>query len=501
MNFKINNNFNLSNVKSYNGTKNAYVNYVTETYGPPNLKDQETYDKINKDQANFMQKLGTGQNLMLNYQGLNPTYIERLKNVSDYKQDNPNLSSIPLDGYTMGDSGCMISSLMGIYYLYTGNQIDVTKFIKDVQRDELWTKSTCGDPDTFSNPVTHAVTTNWGLSASRINSAEINSSLQNGKKILVCVDSTSPLAGPGNGHYLVLDHINPNTGDIYIYNPNSKYEGYVTMEFLEFNVLNHLTADDSGLWSVAYNPDHKAMSQSVSANKYSAPDFNYSKLDLNTIETLYEVSNNAPVSNTTPAVDLGATSFKTVENFNQYIKDNVNAAGYGTRSGVIAAGLSLISGYNFATGKRLRYSQPNRQINAETNNIDAEGIVNEDFYLDCSSFAWWALYTGGFKTPLFSSGSPSTAYTGNQISWAKETGSLKPVEEGKAGDFLIRHKSQENAHIVMIVGKDESGYYCAEFSDPDHGAQITKKTFTDLNSNGYNLIDMDKYYSNSDNVR
>ena len=88
------------------------------------------------------------------------------------------------------------------------------------------------------------------------------------KKILVCVDSTSPLAGPGNGHYLVLDHINPNTGDIYIYNPNSKYEGYVTMEFLEFNVLNHLTADDSGLWSVAYNPDHKAMSQSVSANKY-----------------------------------------------------------------------------------------------------------------------------------------------------------------------------------------------------------------------------------------
>lgn len=501
MNFKINNNFNLSNVKSYNGTKNAYVNYVTETYGPPNLKDQETYDKINKDQANFMQKLGTGQNLMLNYQGLNPSYIERLKNVSDYKQDNPNLSSIPLDGYTMGDSGCMISSLMGIYYLYTGNQIDVTKFIKDVQRDELWTKSTCGDPDTFSNPVTHAVTTNWGLSASRINSAEINSSLQNGKKILVCVDSTSPLAGPGNGHYLVLDHINPNTGDIYIYNSNSKYEGYVTMEFLEFNVLNHLTADDSGLWSVTYNPDHKAMSQSVSANKYSAPDFNYSKLDLNTIETLYEVSNNAPVSNTTPAVDLGATSFKTVENFNQYIKDNVNAAGYGTRSGVIAAGLSLISGYNFATGKRLRYSQPNRQINAETNNIDAEGIVNEDFYLDCSSFAWWALYTGGFKTPLFSSGSPSTAYTGNQISWAKETGSLKPVEEGKAGDFLIRHKSQENAHIVMIVGKDESGYYCAEFSDPDHGAQITKKTFTDLNSNGYNLIDMDKYYSNSDNVR
>ena len=42
MNFKINNNFNLSNVKSYNGTKNAHINYATETYGPPNLNDPET---------------------------------------------------------------------------------------------------------------------------------------------------------------------------------------------------------------------------------------------------------------------------------------------------------------------------------------------------------------------------------------------------------------------------------------------------------------------------
>lgn len=498
MNFKINNNFNIANVKSYNSTKKAYINYVNSdgTYGPPNLKDQETYDKINKEQANFMQKLGTGQTNILNYDGLNPAYIERLKNVSDYKQDNPNLSSISLDGYTMGDSGCMISSLMGIYYLYTGNQIDVTKFIKDIKRDNLWTKQTCGNPDAFTNNVTCATTTNWGLSASRINASEINANLQNGKKILVCVDRTSPLAGPGNGHYFVLDHINPNTGDIYVYNPNSKYEGYITKEFLEFNVLNHLTADDSGLWSVTYNPDYATISQSISANTYSLSDFNYERLDLNTIKTLYEVSSNATVTDSTPAIDLGATSFKNVENFNQYIKDNVNAAGYGTRSGVVAAGLSLISGYIFATGKRLRYSQPLRQVNITTNSVDQEGIVNEKFYLDCSSFAWWALYNGGFKIPVDSSNQLYTAYTGNQEAWARNTGNLKSYENGKPGDFLIN-----SGHIVLIVGNYDDGYYCAEFSSPSSGAQITKRSFSDLNNLGYSLMDMESYYSDSNNVR
>lgn len=506
MNFKLKSLVDLGDIKHYSTSKNAHINYIHDEgeYGPPNYNNLETYNKINKDQKHFVQKLGTNlQDAFSNLNGLDSKYIQKLKDVSDYKQDNPNLKNIPLGNFTMGNSGCMISSLMGIYYLYTGKTIDVTKFIKDVMRDKLWNMQTCGDADVFSKEVTFAITTNWGLSAKPIKATNIVSVLQSGQKILVNVNKESPMGSGGPlGHYFVLDHINPATGEIYIYNPNSKYEGYVTMEFLEANVLPYLNTEvRSSLWSINYNPNHKAMSQSVSANKYNAPDFNYEKLGLNALEIMHQTSANAPVSANIPAVDLGATSFKTVENFNQYIKDNVNAAGYGTRNGVIAAGLSLISGYNFATGKRLRYSQPERQVNAETNNIDAEGIVNADFYLDCSSFAWWALYTGGFKTPLFSSGNNTQAYTGDQINWAKETGSLKPFEEGRAGDFLIRHVTQANAHIVMIVGKDETGYYCAEFSSPDNGAQITKKTFTDLNNNGYNLIDMDAYYSNSNNVR
>ena len=256
MNFKINNNFNLTNVKSYNGTKNTHINYVTETYGPPNLKDPETYNQINKDNANFLQKIGNGQNLVANLQGLSPAYIERLKNVSDYKQDNPNLSNIPLAGYTMGNYGCMVSSLMGIYYLYTGSQIDITKFTQDIAQAD----PTCGNADILNTPNT--MTFNWGLSAKVVKPADITSTLENGEKILVNVTKDSPMGSGGVlGHYFVLDHINPNTGEIYIYNPNSKYEGYVTKEFLENNILPYLNTEvRSSLWSVTYNPNNLGIS-------------------------------------------------------------------------------------------------------------------------------------------------------------------------------------------------------------------------------------------------
>lgn len=506
MNFKVNNNFKLSNVKIYNGTKQAHINYVSndEEYGPPNVNDPVTYDKMNKNPANFYQKIGINENFIDNLQGLTPAYIERLKNVSDYKQDNPKISNISLGNYTMGDSGCMISSLMGIYYMYTGNQIDVNKFIKDVVRDDFWNMQTCGNGDLLTDSsTTHALTSNWGLSAEKINKEDIISTLKNGEKVLVNVTKDSPMGSGGPlGHYFVLDHINEKTGEIYIYNPNSKYEGYVTMDFLVANVFPYLnTSVRNGLWKVSYDPDFKEKSQSISANKYNVPDFNYAKIDQNTLETLYEVSQNAQLTTQTPALDLGATSFQNVANFNQYIKDNVNAAGYGTREGVVAAGLSLISGYNFATGKRLRYSQPGRQVNHDTNSIDAEGIVNENFYLDCSSFAWWALYTGGFNIPKLSNGAICPANTGFQLNWASDAGYSKTIENGKPGDFLVYHKGGSEGHIVMIIGSYDEGYYCAEFSNPDVGGQISKKTFSELKNSNYYLMDMEKYYNDSNNVR
>ena len=135
----------------------------------------------------------------------------------------------------------------------------------------------------------------------------------------------------------------------------------------------------------------------------------------------------------------------------------------------------------------------NRQAQA------AEGIVNRNFYLDCSSFAWWTLYNGGFNWPKFKNGTSVTPYTGDQQSWARENGYLKASVNGaQAGDFLVRH-SGGNGHIIMVLGTYDNGYYCAEFKGTAYGGVITKRDYSELSS--YSLIDMESYYSNSSNVR
>ena len=112
----------------------------------------------------------------------------------------------------------------------------------------------------------------------------------------------------------------------------------------------------------------------------------------------------------------------------------------------------------------------------------------------------WALYNGGYNNPLQSNGQAVTAYTGSQITWASQAGMLTQIENGKPGDFLIRHQGTQG-HIVMIIGQYNDGYYCVEFSSPEKGGLITQRTYDDLHASNYNRIDMESYYNNPSNVR
>ncbi len=233
------------------------------------------------------------------------------------------------------------------------------------------------------------------------------------------------------------------------------------------------------------------------------PTYNYVDFDNESLENMYAMSQSAEQSTNKPSVDLKNTQFKTVDSFNQYIKNNVENAGYGTRAGVVAAGLSLVGGYTSATGKRLRYQQTASiypEIPYDRQDSNVEGIVNDEFYLDCSSFAWWAVYNGGYKIPTNIDGSDVVANTGFQENWATYTNAIGSLTEGKPGDFLV-YNAGNQGHIVMIIGQYASGYYVAEFSSWEEGGQISKRDFTSLKNNGYKLINMDQYYNNSENVR
>jgi len=204
------------------------------------------------------------------------------------------------------------------------------------------------------------------------------------------------------------------------------------------------------------------------------------------LDKYYELSQNAPKSNNKPYEDLADTDYRTVDEFNEHIKTSVEEAGYGTREGVVVAGVALIGDYIAATGKRLRYDQYTSLGGRQDS--DKEGIVNENFFLDCSSFAWWAVYNGGFKLPSY----PQTL---SQMNWARGEGILKnDVSSGKPGDFLVN-----SGHIILIIGERENGYYCAEFTGWGTGGEITIRNMSSLSS--YQLIDMEKYYNDSSNVR
>ena len=233
------------------------------------------------------------------------------------------------------------------------------------------------------------------------------------------------------------------------------------------------------------------------------PKYNYIDFDNESLENMYAMSQMAEQSTNKPAIDLKDTQFTNVENFNQYIKSNVENAGYGTRAGVVAAALSLVGGYTFATGKRLRYQQtasiyPEIPYDRQAPNV--EGIVNDEFYLDCSSFAWWAVYNGGYQIPTNTTGEDVIANTWFQQNWAENTNAIGILTEGKPGDFLVYNKGSQG-HIVIIIGQYDYGYYVVEFSSWEEGAQINKRDFNSLANNGYELINMDQYYNDSSNVR
>ena len=218
---------------------------------------------------------------------------------------------------------------------------------------------------------------------------------------------------------------------------------------------------------------------------------------------------------------LENSKFTSIDAFNEYLREKVDIAGYGTRAGVVAAGVMLSGEYSKYTGKRFNYFRSSQ--GHPYNNYHSDGISSNPLYTDCSNFAWWSLYSGGFKIPDGSttkSGGKGWAQTGIQYSWASNNGMLKELTatNGKPGDFIIfRKEGERRGHIALIVGTFENGYYLAESqgagmtNTPPYGlgVRITKRSYDKGKESiigykkGYKirLIDMTEYYNNQDNVR
>lgn len=184
------------------------------------------------------------------------SYQERLKSLSDYEQCGSKLKDMPLGNSNVCTSGCMVASLAAIQHMYTGETVDVQKLITDMMQEGEWSndKAGMGTPYFDNSSSSPLLTKNWGLSGQTLYNTDKNTTkdlvitnLKKGKKILLNLGGAQTTYSTTGGHFLMLDHYNEDTHQIYIFNPAGSGTGYITEEQLMSEVLAY---SKYGPWAI-----------------------------------------------------------------------------------------------------------------------------------------------------------------------------------------------------------------------------------------------------------
>lgn len=172
-----------------------------------------------------------------------------------------------------------------------------------------------------------------------------------------------------------------------------------------------------------------------------------------------------------------------VEELNNYIRSNVDAAGYGTGAAVAAAGQSLAYGL-YQHGYYLGYcwggdrssvgigkSWGNRvsSCNSPTN-------THKYYGMDCSGFVSWAIRNGC-----------NSSYSSNVAAGYAKLGTSISLKDAKPGDLLAN-----SGHVILIVKNNGDGsVITVEEGGSDDGLVFHTKT----TKGKYSVRDMSGWYS------
>ena len=181
-----------------------------------------------------------------------------------------------------------------------------------------------------------------------------------------------------------------------------------------------------------------------------------------------------------------------LEEFNNLIASNVENSGYGTDAGVVAAAVTLIAELGNNYDVKIPYfwgGGHGQMISGAAGNwgsnqcrASANGRIYDYCGLDCSGFAAWAIYNGGFKIAARTAGNFQNLPGAERVSLSSSTAVLAP------GDLL-----ESNSHIVIVIGVDEdtNEYICAEASGYTTGVLFTRRPFS---RSGYWGVKMAGFY-------
>lgn len=203
-----------------------------------------------------------------------------------------------------------------------------------------------------------------------------------------------------------------------------------------------------------------------------------------------------------------------INDFNEFILNNIVSAKVGTRQAAVSAALSLVWTLYDGYGVRLPYTwagqhyetlyKKGTQINLNHPAIGfygadpnwgtklppyvAVGVSFTNYGPDCSGFVSWVLHNAGYDNEHFTirQRTLGTNYTISQSNFI-----------GKPGDIMVN-----SHHVVFIVGVDTSKglYYIAHASGQNDGVKISTVPIKDYpnpsSADRYILVDMDDYYQN-----
>ena len=208
-------------------------------------------------------------------------------------------------------------------------------------------------------------------------------------------------------------------------------------------------------------------------------------------------SDNAQVLNQELAPFL-ASKGSSIDLFNNTLSSSIRKAGYATREGVIAAGVTLVGELANKYGVKIPYVLGGGHLSSVGGGISDlalgtwGGSCGRLCSLDCSGFVSWALWNGGFDLPGTNAHLASSFQRLPGVQKVSLSASQAVIQPG---DIL-----ESSEHVVLVVGIDDASkqYICVEASGRFDGLQFSRRSF---NEGGYWGLKMDGFYNNTADKR
>lgn len=223
------------------------INDIESAEKQPSLieKLNQTVENPKKSMQNKVSPIVKDQTIDYN----SPEYQEKLlQSVDSFNQVDGVVSEYLVEGYPFRSVGCGTASLMTAYAMLSGDfEFNPEEFVQDAIDQGYLSSSGSVSKILPVEDENNTLRNKWGLDATPIDgtSESIINALKEGEKVMFNININDGYYASGAGHYVLLDHYDENTNQIYVFDPAAREGGrpvermgYHDVKFLEDNMFN-----------------------------------------------------------------------------------------------------------------------------------------------------------------------------------------------------------------------------------------------------------------------